>query len=201
MSANEHSASGNPPENLLALWRRIGRIWLTYIKGQLLIALITGGAVWALNAAIGLHWALPLGCLAGLLNTVPSIGPLIAIVPAAIVAVWKGSSVLPVNRWLFGLIVIGAYLLFQQISALFIEPWITGKRLRLPALVVLLSVFIGALVGNIIGALIAVPVVASLREIAIFTLQRIKRLRQGRRLPPPEETAILPSENKEEGGP
>jgi predicted PurR-regulated permease PerM len=81
---------------------------LAYLKGQLLVALAMGAAIWVISSAIGLSWALLIGLVAGLLQTVPQIGGLLAVVPAAIVALWPGSSVLPVN-WVFMLIVIGVF--------------------------------------------------------------------------------------------
>jgi predicted PurR-regulated permease PerM len=150
------------PSILLA---RLGALWLGYIKGQFLLSLILGGITWTVGAAIGLSWALPLGFFAGLLGTVPSVGALLAAIPAVIVALWKGSSVFTVQNWVFALVVAGAYLLIQQASSLFLEPRILGQQLRLSPWIVLLGVIAGGLLGGILGAYLAVPIIASLREI------------------------------------
>ena len=153
------------PGNLL---RRLGQLWLTYIKGQLLLSLIVGGIIWVVGSAIGLAWAGWLGLAAGLLETIPSLGPLVALIPAIVAALWKGSTVIPVSNWVFALIVVAVYLSIQQISALAIEPHIMGKRLNLPPLMVLVTVIAGAALGGILGAYLAVPVLASIREILSF---------------------------------
>lgn len=72
------------------------------------------------------------------------------------------------ENWVFALIVAGAYLAVQQICALVIEPRLVGKRLDLPPFVVLLSVLAGAAIGGILGAYLAVPLLASAREIVRF---------------------------------
>ena len=164
--------TSSEPRTVGALLRRIGELWLIYIKGQFLAALIVGAIIWVVSAAIGLSWAPLMGLLAGLLQTVPGVGAVLAIVPAAIVALWRGSSVIAVEPWVFMLIVIAAYLVVQQISNLIIEPRLTGSRLRLPPLVVLLAVVVGAVVGNVIGAYLAVPLLVTAREIVRFVRRR-----------------------------
>ena len=126
----------NPPDSVLLL-SRIGNLWLAFVKGHLLLALVIGALTWVVGSAIGLPGALWLGVVAGMLEPIPSLGPLVASVPAIVVALWQGSNVLPVRNWVFALIVAGAYVLIQQLTSLLLEPHIVGKKLNLPPLVVL----------------------------------------------------------------
>jgi predicted PurR-regulated permease PerM len=167
-------SKSSPSRELVTLLERLGDLWLTYLKGQVLLAAIVGGLTWVVNAGIGLAWALPLGLLAGLLGTIPSFGPLLAAIPAVVAALIRGSSVIVVQNWVFALIVAGVYILIQQLSSFILEPHILGKRLNLPPLVVLLSVLAGAAIGNVIGAYLAVPLVASVREIILFVQERLR---------------------------
>lgn len=146
---------------------RLARVWKTYLQGQLLASLLLGCMTWMLNEIIGLHWPIQLGLIAGVMNTLPGLGPILAIVPAAFVALWKGSSTLSVHSSLFVLITIAGYVGIQQLSALIIEPRLIGQHLELPPLVVLLAVLTGAALGGVLGAYLAVPVLASLREILL----------------------------------
>jgi len=86
-------------------------------------------------------------------------------VPAVAMALWKGSSVIPVSNWAFTLIVIGAYAAVQQIGNLVIQPRVLSERLQLPPLLVLVAVIAGASVAGVAGAYLAVPLLATLREI------------------------------------
>jgi predicted PurR-regulated permease PerM len=174
------SVSGSELKQLL---RRIGRLWLVYFKGQLLLGVIVGLLTWVAGMALGLRWALVLGVVAGVLDTVPKLGPIVATVPAVVVALWQGSSVLSVENWVFALIIVGAYIAIQQIAGFFIEPYIVGKRLQLHPLVVLVAVIVGAAVANVVGAFLAIPLLVTVREVARY----VHNKRNG--LPPfPPET-------------
>jgi len=169
----------------IVLLRRIVRLWMLYIKGQLLMSLIIGLLTFLVGLAVGLPYAFFMGLLAGVLETVPNIGigSLIALVPAVVVALWQGSRFIHVQNWVFALIVVGAYLVVQQVGALVIYPRIMGKRLDLPAILVLLAVILGAAVGSIVGAYLAVPLLVTAREIARYVIRKVKKL------PPfPDET-------------
>jgi predicted PurR-regulated permease PerM len=164
---------GVQPQERASLGQALTDVWVAYIKGQLLLALIVGTVTWIVSAAIGLRYALVIGLVAGLLESIPNLGPIIAGAVAAIVALIWGSSVIPVENWVFALIVVGAFIIIQQLESWFLSPYITGKKLHMHPLIVLVSVIGGGIlggllipvVGSIIGAYLAVPVVASFREI------------------------------------
>jgi predicted PurR-regulated permease PerM len=164
------------PADLERLIKHIGGLWWIYIKGQMLLALITGGMVWALGVGIGLSWPLVLGLLAGILDVIPTFGPIIAVVPAVVVAFWRGSSVLPVQNWAFALIVLAGFIAIQQIVSLLIAPQILGRRLDLPPLLVLAAVTIGALVANVVGAYLAIPLLVTAREVLEYTRRKARGL-------------------------
>jgi predicted PurR-regulated permease PerM len=126
-------------------------LWLTYIKGQLLMALIVGAAMWVVWAALGLPGAFWLGALAGLMETVPGGGQVIAVIPAAAIALIKGSTVVALPNWGFALIVAGVYLALQQVGALWGQPRIVGER-PICNVVALAAVIVGGLIGNVVGA-------------------------------------------------
>jgi len=161
-----------PSEDDRSLGSRVLGLWVAYVKGQLLISLLIGALTWIVSAGIGLSGAAVLGALAGVLESIPNLGPLIALVPAVAMALWKGSSVIPVSNWVFALIVVGAYLAVQQIGNLFLQPRILSEQLRLPPLVVFLALIVGAAVAGVLGAYLAVPVLATLREFGVYWRQR-----------------------------
>lgn len=149
-----------------SLWARILGLWVAYIKGQLLIALLIGLLTWVVSAGIGLEGAATMGALAGIFESIPGLGPLVAMVPAVAMALWKGSSVIPVHNWVFALIVVGAYAAVQQIGTLIIQPRVLSERLQLPPLLVFVAVIAGAALAGVAGAYLAVPLLATLRELA-----------------------------------
>ena len=166
--------NSSAPSDGVRLVNRIGNLWLDFIKGHLLLALIIGGLTWVVGSAIGLPGALWLGVVAGMLEPIPSLGPTVASIPAIVVALWQGSDVLPVPNWVFALIVASVYILIQQLTSLLLEPHILGKKLNLPPLAVFAAVLLGATVANVAGAYLAVPVLVALREIAVYAIRKAK---------------------------
>jgi len=184
-----------PTRNAVApgLGGRIGRLWLIYLRGQILCALGIGALTWIVGSGLGLEGALWLGLFAGLMETVPHVGPLIATVPAVIVALWLGSSVIPVANWVFALIIAGVYIAIQQVGSLIIQPKVLGQELELPPLVVLVAIVAGAALGGIAGLYLAVPLLATLREIVLYAQERRRMGSSGR----PGPTDVAPPNDVE----
>jgi predicted PurR-regulated permease PerM len=160
-----------PELEILAL--RLARIWRAYFRGQLTLMIIVGMMTWLGNTALGVRGAFTLGFIAGLLEIVPGVGPFLALVPAVLVALLQGSTYLNVSHSVFALIVVGLYILIQQIENNFLVPRIVGEAVELHPLVVMIGVVIGASLGGILGTLLAAPVIASGREIAGYVYVKI----------------------------
>ena len=125
-----------------------------WFRGQLL--LMFGVAVLDLIglSIIGVPYALTLALISGLLDMIPVIGPIIAGVIAALVAL----SLSPLQT----LFVIILYIVVQQIENTILAPNIMKKIVGLSPVVIILAVMIGAKLLGIIGALLAVPISALL---------------------------------------
>jgi len=205
------------------LIQRLGGTWGAFFRGQVALMTIVGTAVWLGATIIGLPGALVLGLLAGLMEILPSLGPVLAAIPAVIVALVQGSTVLPVGNIVFALIVIGFYSLVNVLENTFIVPRVMGGAVKLHPLVVLSAVLVGTTVWGIMGALLAAPVVASGREIVYYLYNKVlgenpypleeEQLQQvepswwkqietigaktsGRVFSPPESQPELPAENQ-----
>ncbi|MGC9359090.1 MAG: AI-2E family transporter [Anaerolineae bacterium] len=186
-------AMPNPSEASSSLGRRIARVWLLYLRGQLLSALSIAVLTWVVGAGLGLAGALWLGLFAGLMETVPHIGPLVAVVPAIVVALWKGSTVIDVANWQFALIIAAVYVAIQQIGSLIIQPKVLGKELDLPPLVVLVAIVAGTAIGGIAGLLMAIPILVTAREIVAYAIER----RKGARAQPHDALNVASTQDKE----
>lgn len=155
------------------LGMRLARIWRAYFRGQLTLMVIIGFVTWIGNTALGVPGAFALAVIAGLFELIPNLGPFLALIPAVIVALLQGSTYMGVSNWVFALIVIGLYILIQQFENTFLVPRILGDAVDLHPLVVMLGVLIGASVAGILGALLAAPVIASVREIVRYLYLKI----------------------------
>jgi predicted PurR-regulated permease PerM len=118
--------------------------------------------------------ALYLGIIAGLLELIPNLGPIIAAVPAVIVALIQGSVSLPISHLSFAVLIILFYILVQQVENNLIVPRVLGAALELSPLVVMTGVVLGASVGGILGALLATPVIATFREVLHYIYRKLQ---------------------------
>jgi len=121
-----------------------------WLRGQLLLSLIVFIMVYIGLMILGIKYALILALLAGIFEIVPFIGPWIAAIPG----VFFAFSYSPGKA----LAVAVMYLLVQQLENNLIVPKVMGKSTGLNPLVVLIAIMIGARLGGIVGALLAVPV-------------------------------------------
>lgn len=124
-----------------------------WLLAQLLLMMIVGVLIGFGLWFAGVPLAFALGLIAGLLAFIPNIGPVIAIVPALLLAFPEG--------WSTVLIVIGIYLAVQTIESYIIMPLIQQEKVALaPALVIIVQVFFGTLFG-LLGLLLATPLAAA----------------------------------------
>jgi predicted PurR-regulated permease PerM len=144
---------------------RIERVWNAFLHGELLLMLV----IWVMTTigltALGMPGALYLGIIAGLLEFIPNFGPIIATVPAVIVALVQGPVSLPISHLSYAVVIILFYTLVQQVENNLIVPRVLGTALELPPLAVMTGVVVGASVGGILGAMLATPVIATGREV------------------------------------
>lgn len=155
------------------LGRRLDAVWKSFFRGQILLSLVVGFIVFIATSLLGLPGALVLGLLAGVLEVIPNLGPVIALIPAVLVALVQGSNFLPVSNLAFALIVVLVYTLIQQIENNFLVPRIMGQSLKLHPLFVLVGVVVGASFAGILGAFLAAPVLASLKVLGIYAHAKI----------------------------
>ncbi|MFH1289696.1 MAG: AI-2E family transporter [Patescibacteria group bacterium] len=122
-----------------------------WVRAEILLMLIIGVSSYIGLRVIGLEYALPLAILAGLLELIPNIGPVVAAIPAVLI----GFSISPLTA----LVVAVFYFLIQQIENSLIVPQIMSKRVGVNPLITIISLAIGFKIGGVLGAILAVPVV------------------------------------------
>lgn len=120
-----------------------------WMRGQLVLSLVIGVLIYAGLVLLGVEFALPLAILAGLLEVVPVMGPIIAAIPAILIAL----TVSPVLAALVALL----YLVVQQLEGHVIFPQVMRRAVGLNPLLVILALLVGGRLLGIGGALLAVP--------------------------------------------
>lgn len=124
-----------------------------YVRGTALIALVDAVAIGLALLFLGVPLALPLAVIVFLGAFIPIIGATIAGALAALVA-------LVTNGPIVALIVVAVIIGIQQIEGNLLQPLIMSQTVKLHALVILLALAAGTILGGIVGAVLAVPITA-----------------------------------------
>jgi predicted PurR-regulated permease PerM len=158
--------------DVFAVFAMIDRVFGNWIRGQLLL-----GAVVGLASFVGLEilsvvvhpvfgqYALLLALVAGVLELVPFIGPIIAAVPAVLIGLTAGPG------GFFAALIL--YLLIQQLENNILVPKIQGDAVELHPSAVMLALVVGAALAGILGAIISLPIAAAGRDVFKYLFRRV----------------------------
>ena len=158
----------------LLMMKEQKRVWRGYLYGQLVNSLITGGLVFLVLWWVGLPGAFLAGAIMVVLNMIPTFGPILAAIPGVLAALISGSTRWPdlENYW-FAMIVALIYLVVVQAQANIIAPRVMGTAVRLRPAVVLVGLILGFQVGGLLGSLLAVPVIASIKDVGLYIWRKL----------------------------
>jgi predicted PurR-regulated permease PerM len=145
-------------EEVVSLLLEINNTIIYFFRGQLLVTLVDGAMIAvALMIFVHLDFAALLGLMVGILGLIPYAGIIICWFPAVIIAAAQFGD------WWHPLLVTIIFLVANNLDSIVISPRIVGKSVGLHPVVVILSVFTWSIVlGGLLGALLAVPLTASL---------------------------------------
>lgn len=175
---------------LQELYQRVSRIWMGYLRGQLLLMLIVAVAFTIAWMVIGIPGALVLGIIAGFFTLIPDVGPFLAAMLAVGVALLEGSnwSWMPASGLAVALITLAVYLILMVIKNFYVRPVVMGRSVHMNEALVLISILLATVLWGIMGALLIVPVLASLAVIFDYVRRRILGMEPF----PPAEPFFLP---------
>lgn len=144
-------------KNVTALLRTVERRLGAWVRGELLLMSFVGMLTFVGLTILHMEFALPLAIIAGLLEIVPMIGPVISAIPAVLIAL----SFTPVLA--FSVVVL--YIIVQLLENNVFVPLIMKQSVGLSPLVTILALMIGGRLGGIGGAILAVPIVLVLQVV------------------------------------
>jgi predicted PurR-regulated permease PerM len=142
---------------IIDLWKRSQRKIALWLQGQIVLGLIVGVLVYLVLVIVGVPYALMLAVLAGLLEIIPVFGPIIASIPAIILAFsYKGVGT--------GILILILYFIIHQLESQVFYPLVVKKVVGISPILVIIALIVGAKLAGVIGALIAVPLAAAFME-------------------------------------
>ncbi|MCT9818923.1 AI-2E family transporter [Microbacterium sp. W1N] len=137
--------------------RRIGdktiSVLGSYVRGTATVALVDAVGILIGLLILQVPLAVPLAALVFLLAFIPIVGATLAGILAALVA-------LVANGWVNALFVVGVVVAVNQLEGNFLQPFLMGRSMKLHAFVILIALTVGAVLGGIVGAVLAVPIAA-----------------------------------------
>lgn len=132
------------------VWARIEKKLVSWLVAQVLLGIVIGVLVWIGAMIIGLPFAGALGVIAGLLEIIPTLGPIASAIPGVLLAL--------TISWKTAIAALIMYLIVHQLENHLFSPWLLGRTVRLSPIIVIFALLVGATLYGILGALLAVPV-------------------------------------------
>ena len=131
-----------------------------FIRGQLLVGVSVGILIAIGLILIGEPYAIVIGALAGLLDFIPYIGPVIAAIPAATIGVVSGGVPLMVK-------VLVVFVVANQLEGHVIAPNIVSRTIKLSPSAVVIAILIGGELYGVLGMFVAVPLAGVIRVLLL----------------------------------
>lgn len=140
-----------------------------YIRGQVIDSLIIGSltvlALWILE----IKYFVVLGIIMGIANLVPFVGPIVASIPPALVALMDGGDF---QKAFHVIIAMG---IVQMIDNAAVKPIAVAKMVSIHPIVVLLAIIVGGKFFGVLGMLLSVPVVCVIKLVAYEVVTNIRK--------------------------
>lgn len=146
-------------ENAIQVINKIANKVGSWFRGQIVLGLIIFIIDYIGLTIIGIPYALVLAIISGFLEIVPTVGPVISGIIAALVAL----TISP----LAALMVIILYLVVQTLENTFIVPKVMQKAIGVSPVVIILAIIAGAKLLGVVGAIISIPIAASISVLII----------------------------------
>ena len=147
-------------QEVIFVLKSVNESLIVFFRGQILVAMCVGALTTIGFLLLGLNYAVLLGVMTGLLGIIPYLGVICSIVPAVLLAV------IQFGDWLHPLLVIGIFTIIHLLEGWVISPKIIGDRVGLHPLTIIVCLMVGtALMGGILGGVLAIPLTAALRTL------------------------------------
>ncbi|MDA0797848.1 MAG: AI-2E family transporter [Chloroflexi bacterium] len=158
-----------------------------YVRGMLVVSAIYGVGTASVMLATGLPAALPTALISSVLLAVPFIGDWLALALPLLIAIVAGD-------FITFIIVLAVLLFVQQVMLNLLTPRILGHAVRMPAMLVIISVVLGARLAGIPGALLGVPTAGVVYGLGVHYGTRIRQRREARESMEREERGAIERE-------
>jgi predicted PurR-regulated permease PerM len=163
-------------QDIQRLLNELLMIWQAFMRGQLLIVIITAILTYILMQLLGLRFPIGLGVLGGVAKFIPVVGPITAGSIAAIVGLFQPENWFGLSPFAYALLVVVCVIILDQSIDIFIVPRIMGTTLNLHPALILVGLVIGASLAGLIGLLLSAPIIASVLLLGRYVYRKMSDL-------------------------
>ncbi len=180
-------------------WRRdawacvgiINRVFSRWLRAQIFLGLVVGFATFIGLEILGFtvdrrfaEFAILLGVIAGILELLPIIGPILSMIPTLVIALTLADPARAV------IAVVILYLIVQQLENNVLVPVVQGDAIDLHPSVVILALIVGGSIAGFMGAVFALPLTAAGRDVYRYAFRRLSA--DDPNVPPADDPDLLP---------
>ncbi len=134
---------------IVLLFERIEKRMSSWLWGELVLMTVIGCMTFIGLNLVGVKYALPLAIIAGFLEIVPNLGPVLSTIPAFLIALTQS--------YFLGFATIALYFIIQQLENNLVVPFIMKKAVGINPITTLIALIVGGRIGGVLGILLAIP--------------------------------------------
>jgi predicted PurR-regulated permease PerM len=157
--------------------RRMGlelsRIWNAFLRGQMVLFLLTAAAYLVILNVLGVRYSLGIAMLAGLARFLPYVGPFITWGTLAMVAYFQARNMFGLSHVSYTILAVVLALLIDQTMDNLVSPRIIAQAVRVHPAGVLVAAIVAANVLGLLGVVVAAPMLATVVLVWNYTVRKM----------------------------
>ncbi len=160
-------------EDLKRMGQELSKIWNAFIRGQIIVVMITIIIYTIFLGSMGVEFYFGLACVAALGRFVPYIGAWVTWITYGLVALLQNGTAFNLPNGIYALIILGVAIVIDSIIDNFLVPKVMSENLKVHPALVLVGALIAVNLLGIVGILLAAPVLATLKLILDYILHKL----------------------------
>jgi predicted PurR-regulated permease PerM len=168
-----HFEIPNYEQDMRRMGRELSRIWNAFLRGQMLVMLITVLLYMILLAALGMRFPIWLALLAGFAKFLPWVGPAIAWTTYGMVAYFQTPTPYGFEPFTYAIIVVAVALVVDNVFDYLVSPRIFAHTLKIHPAGVLITALVAVNLFGVVGVILAAPVLATLKLVFEYMLNKM----------------------------
>lgn len=160
-------------EDIDRMGKELNRIWNSFIRGEIIVVLISLILYSATLGILGLQFFFGLSVIAAIGQLIPYIGAWATWIAFGLVALLQSNTPFDLPSGIYMLIVLGVGMIINTILDNFLKTKILAENLRVHPALILIGALIGVQLFGFIGIIIAAPIMASLQLFLHYTVRKL----------------------------